>query len=339
MNPKRCISLKAGGSRLKAFDGPLVSICMPAYNCGKYIQETLNCLCNQSYRNIEIVVVNDGSTDHTAFQVNAIIDDRLTLINVVNGGAARARNIAYQHSKGDHIIFFDADDHVGPDFVASQLEKMNGREDTVVLAAWGRFYHDDLGTFQMEPLRDDEISLEDWINDHWYRCNPMTTPGRVMFPKTLIERAGLWNEQLSLNDDLEFYTRLFLTAASIIFNPDAVFFYRSGISGLSGRKGREASLSLFNSVMASTGLVLKRYGQNPSVRQSCANLLQGLVYELYPWEKTMVREAEGRIKALGGSNLPFHSGGYTRLLTLVIGWKATKQLKKIIANTGREQRH
>jgi len=101
----------------------LVSICIPAYNSKKYIGETLTCLCAQTYSNIEIIVANDGSTDDTAAQVKSIDDKRIILLNEPNGGAAKARNTAFSKAKGEYILYFDADDHIEPDFIAQQIKK------------------------------------------------------------------------------------------------------------------------------------------------------------------------------------------------------------------------
>jgi glycosyltransferase involved in cell wall biosynthesis len=306
---------------------PLVSICIPAYNCSRYITQTLDCLLGQTCTDLEIIVVNDGSTDDTAAVVENIRDNRLILIHTLNGGAAKARNIAYQRSRGAYVIFFDADDLIGPDFVGQQLQKMNNRADAVVLSAWGRFYNDNLRTFKLESLPGDELTFEEWINRYWYHCNPMTTPGRIMIPRKIVETAGLWNESLSLNDDLEFYTRIFLKAAELICNPDAVFYYRSGIAGLSSKKGPDAFRSLFNAVQLSTAMALDRYSDNYAVKQSCANLWQSLVYELYPYEAKLAENAEQMVTSLGGSSHPFPAGGYTKLLASLIGWKLTQKIK------------
>lgn len=310
---------------------PLVSICIPAYNCAEYILEALNCLCNQSYRNLEIIVVNDGSTDQTVDLILQLVDPRIMLVNTLNGGAAKARNIAYQHATGKFIIFFDADDYIGPDFVDHQLRKISMNKNAVVLSAWGRFYKNDRHTFREVPLPAGEMLVQDWINYYWYNCNPMTNPGRAIMCKMLIEKAGLWNENLSLNDDLEFFTRVFLEADGIVFNPDALFYYRSGITGLSTRKGSEANRSLFDSIEIATNLVLKKYTANAAIRRSCANLWQGSIHLLYPYEKAMVKIAEEKIRALGGADLPYRSGGYTKFLAQVLGWKLTILVKYAIA--------
>ncbi|CAN5268220.1 hypothetical protein BH09BAC6_BH09BAC6_01360 [soil metagenome] len=306
---------------------PLVSICVPAYNCGKYIGETLSCLCSQTYTNIEIIVVNDGATDETLKNASSNSDHRISIINVVNGGASKARNIAYQHAAGRYIVFFDADDYIESGFIDQQLQKINNSDDEIVLAAWGRFYNNNRSSFRAEPMPFSEMTFDEWINHYWYNGNPMTTPGRAMIPKKVIEAAGLWNEELTLNDDLEFFTRIFSKSTNIIFNHNAIFYYRSGVEGLSSAKSTAAYLSLYKSVILATDLALKHFDNNNAIKKSCANLLQSMVYEVYPYSRELSRLAEEKINELGGSTIAFVAGGYTKLMVSLIGWKLTKIIK------------
>jgi glycosyltransferase involved in cell wall biosynthesis len=170
---------------------PLVSVCIPAYNCEKYVGEAIRSVLAQSYPAIEIVVVDDGSTDGTLNAIEAIDDKRIKSINSTNRGAAAARNLAYQNSTGEYIIFFDADDLLSVDFIAQQMSRMDGRKDAIVLSGWGRFYNDDLSTFKKEEIPYSEMRLTDWINTYWYQGNPMTAPGRSLIPRPLLNEAGL----------------------------------------------------------------------------------------------------------------------------------------------------
>jgi len=306
---------------------PLISICIPAYNCGKYILETLNCLCAQTYSPIEIIVVNDGSTDDTEAVIKQVTDERIRLIFISNGGAAKARNVAFNNAKGEYIVFFDADDFVKPDFIMSQADKIQGRKDAVVLALWGRFYNDDLQTFKLNDTPVDEMTFEEWIKYYWCRCNPMTNPGRALIPVTLVKEAGLWNEELSLNDDLEFFTRVFLKTKKLLFNHDAIFYYRSGISGLSGEKSDKAYKSLYNSILFSVNNVLSAYDYDQSLLKSCANMWQSFIYEVYPFQKKYLQLANAEIKNLMRPDYRFMASGYTKYLVKIIGWKLTKKIK------------
>lgn len=313
-----------------AANQPLVSVCIPAYNCEKYIEDTLNCLCAQNYPNIELIMINDGSTDHTLTLAKNVVDSRLRLVNVPNGGAARARNLAYQYAKGEYIIFFDADDYIQPDFISRQIDRSNNRTDIIVLSGWGRFYNDDLNTFKADDTPDGEITFKEWITLYWYHCNPMTNPGRALIPAAVIKKAGLWNEELSLNDDLEFFTRIFLNSSVIVFNKDAVFYYRSGINGLSGKTGNEANESLYQSIQLSVDKVVSKYGQDTSILKSCANIWQSYIYITYPFYQKHLQLAYAEIKKLVKPDFRFRSSGYTRLISTILGWKLTKRIKLAI---------
>ncbi|HEY9862115.1 MAG TPA: glycosyltransferase family A protein, partial [Candidatus Obscuribacterales bacterium] len=93
-------------------DAPLVSVIIPAYNAERFIARTLESVLNQTYQNIEVLVVDDGSSDRTPEIVHhfAEIDARIILFHQSNAGVAAARNLAIQHAKGEFIAPLDADD-------------------------------------------------------------------------------------------------------------------------------------------------------------------------------------------------------------------------------------
>lgn len=104
-------------------DKPLVSAIIPAYNAEKSIDRCINSLLKQSYENIEIIVVNDGSTDNTAVHLQAFDDPRLRVIEVPNGGVSKARNIGIRAAQGSYLQFLDADDYVTKDATFLLLNK------------------------------------------------------------------------------------------------------------------------------------------------------------------------------------------------------------------------
>lgn len=308
----------------------LVSVCIPAYNCEKYVGEAIQSVLAQTYPAIEIIVVDDGSTDNTLNEIRKIENGQVKSITTPNKGAAAARNLAYQNSTGEYIIFFDADDVLPPNFIAQQIKRINLRQDVIVLSGWGRFYNDDLSTFTKEEIPYQEISLTDWVNTYWYRGDPMTAPGRSLIPRPLLNQAGLWNEELSLNDDMDFYTRLFVKAKTILICNDALLHYRSGINGLSSHKSNKAYRSLLQSISLSIGYVLQAVSNDDKIRQSCANMLQGVIYELYPRHAELIGKAQKQIDGLAKPDLKFMAGGITKAMTAIFGWKLTKWIKLVL---------
>src|SRR5215472_9763397 len=100
---------------------PLVSILIPAYNAEKTIGETLRSALAQSWRNKEIIVVNDGSRDRTLEAAQGFASKELAVFSVENQGAAAARNHAFRLSQGDYVQYLDADDLLAPDKIERQL--------------------------------------------------------------------------------------------------------------------------------------------------------------------------------------------------------------------------
>jgi hypothetical protein len=303
---------------------------MPAYNAGKYIAQAIDTIIRQTYTHWELIIVNDGSTDNTEACITQFTDPRIKLINMPNRGAASARNTAYQHAAGSYIMFFDADDYIPSNFISTQLARLSGEKNAIVLADWARFYGNDTKNMASESILHDEMSADQWIREYWYQCNPMTNPGRALIPHQLIEKAGGWDETLSLNDDLEFFTRIMLKADKILFNHEALLGYRSGIGGLSALKGTSALQSLFNSIHMATSMALASYGDQKDIRRCCANMWQNFIYTVYPAAPQLVSEAYAQIRQLEKPDFSFPAGGITKILVNILGWKAVSRLKMIL---------
>ena len=99
----------------------LVSIVVPVYNAEKYIRECIDSIINQKYQNIELILVNDGSTDNSYDIINGFNDNRIIIINQENQGVSTARNIGIEAAKGDYFCFVDADDLLETDFIYSMV--------------------------------------------------------------------------------------------------------------------------------------------------------------------------------------------------------------------------
>ncbi len=103
---------------------PLVSIIIPAFNAELYIDETIRSVLNQSYKNWELIIINDGSTDRTAEITNAYSCNKIHIIHQPNMGVSRARNAGLNIAKGDFIVFLDADDILSSNFIEQRLNAL-----------------------------------------------------------------------------------------------------------------------------------------------------------------------------------------------------------------------
>src|SRR5450830_1292193 len=104
-------------------DAPLVSVILPAYNAQATIGQAVNSVLQQDYANLELLVIDDGSTDGTV-KHPALQDPRIRILQQQNAGPAAARNLGLKHARADLITFIDADDLWLPDKLTAQVTYM-----------------------------------------------------------------------------------------------------------------------------------------------------------------------------------------------------------------------
>ena len=116
-----------------------VSIVVPIYNTAKYLEKCLDSIINQSYQNLEIILINDGSTDNSGkiAEKYAKKDPRIVVIHQKNQGQSTARNIGLKRASGDFIGFIDGDDEITPDFIEKLV---NATSENTSLTVCGMLY-------------------------------------------------------------------------------------------------------------------------------------------------------------------------------------------------------
>lgn len=123
-------------------DNELISIIVPVYNASKVLERCVSSICNQDYKNIEIILVNDGSKDNSLEIANKLAskDNRIKVITQENGGVSSARNTGIKNSKGTYIGFVDADDWIGKNMYSSMYSTLKQKESDLVLCNYTQVY-------------------------------------------------------------------------------------------------------------------------------------------------------------------------------------------------------
>ena len=108
----------------------LITIVIPCYNCEKTVGKCIDSVVKQTYRNLQIIAINDGSTDNTleVLKARADNDDRITVINQSNSGVSATRNLGIEEAKGEYISFIDADDYVEKEFIEKLFTEIIGND-------------------------------------------------------------------------------------------------------------------------------------------------------------------------------------------------------------------
>ncbi|MDB4927013.1 glycosyltransferase family A protein [Mucilaginibacter sp.] len=308
---------------------PLVSVIIPAYNVEKYISNTIQSVIKQTYSNIEVIIVNDGSTDNTKqiiendYKSNAFVK----LIDQPNLGASAARNAGYKIANGEFIKFLDGDDLINAKMIAHQVS-LTKSDSCIISSKWGRFYNNDIATFKFSPEECwQTMSSVQWICSSWKNAQSMTNPGIFLIPRQLIGKVGLWDEKLCLFDDTEYFTRTILAANEVIFSDSSTLYYRSGNQSLSSQLSNAHAQSAYYAVLKSTQYLISTK-DNMRTRLLSANCLQQLIYYFYPEYPELCSLLKKEIKDLGGSNIEWASSKKGKFLSKFIGWKLAKKITK-----------
>ncbi|MBC1225146.1 glycosyltransferase family 2 protein [Nostoc sp. UCD121] len=309
---------------------PLVSILIPVYNAEPYLRETLDSALNQTWRNIEIILVDDGSKDDSLAIAKSYESKGVKVISQgQNKGQTAALNRCLAEAKGDFIQYLDADDILEPQKIEVQIKRLlEEPSGTLAIAPWARFYQNDLSTAKFVP-NNDWCDFDDpiaWLVECWTGHGTMP-PGSWLYPREIIEKTGLWHEELTLNNDMEYFTRAVLASRRLVFCPEAKWYYRSGNPSLSGQRSEKALWSQYEVIRLSTERLLS-VENSDRTRYATACSWQYFVFLAYHRLPELVQYAEKKITELGGCDLKPDGGSLFRVLRDIFGWKAAMNLQR-----------
>lgn len=312
---------------------PLVSILIPCYNAAPYLAATLESALAQTWPHKEIILVDDGSTDNSLELAREFEWRGVRVIPQKNSGAAAARNRALREARGDFVQFLDADDLISPPKIERQLALLETRAaGWLATCTWGRFITD----WQHAAFLDDAVFRDFGPVDFLVlsgETGAMLHPSAWLVPRTVADRAGLWNESLSLNDDGEYFCRVMLASRGLAFCDacDARSYYRSAVKGsLSQRRDARARRSQFDSLMAITR-ALRAAEDSPRTRRATAGYWRRFVHDFYPRPADLIRAARIEIARCGEELGKPPMGRKTAAMARLFGWKAVWRLKDLIA--------
>lgn len=184
---------------------PLVSIIVPVYNSEEYIFNSINSILNQTYKNIEIIIINDGSTDRTNEILNeiALKDKRIVYVNQKNIGVSETRNKGIQLSKGEYITFMDSDDTVEPEYIEKLMEEVLKNEFDIVACGYT-----DISKYGIVKLNDfynnnTILSKDEFINRIFYGVGG-TVWGKVFKRNIIIENNIKMKQNIFMCEDMIF---------------------------------------------------------------------------------------------------------------------------------------
>lgn len=312
---------------------PLVSIIVSCFNGEKYIADTLTSLLNQSYSNLEIIVVNDGSTDNSEKVILSFNHPAIRYYKQDNKGQCAALNYGFKQSSGSLIKFYDADDILHHQVIEGQVESLMGLPDNCIsFIEWRRFYNDKLP--ETIDLNDPHTIHKDCTPIEYITLKehpPMYQCGLWLLPRTLLLRTGLWDERLSLINDTEFFSRIMMHVGLLKFSDKGYTFYRTNATETSLSK--DLSVKGIKSAILSIDLTAKwllAIENSERIQRIIVKAYVMILEWAYPKQMMLVKIVERRLKHYP-SKFILHtkSGKLYNLIMNLFGWKAANRLAKL----------
>lgn len=220
----------------------LISVIIPVYNVELYVEQCIRSLLQQSYSNIEIILVDDGSTDSSGEICDnwKYKDDRIHVIHKTNGGLSDARNYGIKVAQGQFLMFVDSDDWVDSDFCKKAAELIQNCD----IAVFGYYLYDDVTGFvdtkkfrisgQLDNFHSMEALVSGEISDYaWNKIYRAQLFSNVRYPVGMV-----W-------EDIGTTYRLFANAKNINFGNDVLYYYRQRSGSISYDPPAHASVDIF----------------------------------------------------------------------------------------------
>lgn len=229
---------------------PLVSVVIPNYNYGRFLRAAVDGALAQTYKNVEIIVADDGSTDESDDVIKSY-GNKIRSFKQKNAGVSAARNRAFQETRGELIAYLDSDDIWLPEKLEKQVKLFRDAEIGLVHCGCADFDND--GKITAEHLN----GLNGWVWEDLLRYKrPVILGGgsAVVVRREAIERAGGFDENLKIGEDWEFYFRV-ARLYKVGFVPEILLKYRRHAANHHANVKRMASdmLRAYDKIFAAGG--------------------------------------------------------------------------------------
>lgn len=265
---------------------PKISVIIPAYNCAKTINETIDSVFSQTFSDFELLIINDGSTDATLNVLSLVKDLRIKVFSYTNAGGNVSRNRGINHAVGEFISFLDADDIWTPDKLATQLQALKENPTTKVAYSWTD-YIDENGKFVSSGTH---ISLNGNVYEQLLVKNFLENGSNPLICKDALLAVGGFDESLVAGQDWDMWLRL-AREFNFVAVPYVQILYRISANSLSCNLARQekACLQVLN----------KAYTTSPESLQYLKAYSFANLYKYLTWKA--LQNPLNRQKGLAGA--------------------------------------
>jgi len=320
---------------------PLVSIIIPVYNSEEYVAATIKSCINQAYTNIEIILVNDGSTDNSEEVIRQFTDSRIKYFKIANSGSCEARNFGISKATGVLYQFLDHDDLIHENKIQHQVEayKVHGNEyiySCKVGSVSGNVSTIDPGY----ELYNKDFTPQQYFETVLNQFGKYITTGAWLIPVEIIKTTYGWDGRSGINDDGEYLMRLILPSKGIIFCQDSIFYFRRDVEGSLSKQfdSKEVYVKWLYSYKSYVKFFLQ-YFSPEKARALGRNALSVYYCASHPYYPELLKECREEINKLGYKTPVAYGGSIFKAVAAVLGVDITLQLLAVKNSIFKKRRY
>ena len=220
----------------------LITVIIPLYNKEQWVKRALDSVLAQTYENLEILVVNDGSTDGSWEVVAAYSDERIRIIDKQNGGVSSARNLGIEKAKGEYIAFLDADDKWYPKYLEVLADGFEKYPDASILSNRLVYRHDGEEEFETETKEAVSYETLDFIKTLSKGEFPIHIGSTLFKTSLLYDKALRFNESMRLAEDVNFMLRVSRYGKVILSDYTGLVYFQDDAQSAMKQQSQHAAL-------------------------------------------------------------------------------------------------
>ncbi len=258
---------------------PKVSVIIPCYNLGQYLEEAVDSVLNQTYQDFEIIIVNDGSTDE--FTVNLLKNyqkPKTTLLNTKNQGLPSARNYGIEHSSGEYVCCLDADDKFHPKYLEKTLQKLvkDKKKEFGFVTTWVELFGNENRIWETGNYNPEQLSFENIIHV------------ASLFRRICWDKVNGYAKNLVGYQDWNFWLSIISEGFKWICIKEPLFYYRIRKNSMVSGSNKKRNI-LFKRIITNN---IKFYNKNVKEILSCLREKWLVVSEMYNNSKSILINTE-----------------------------------------------
>ena len=202
-----------------------VSIIIPVYNVEKYLNRCMESIVKQTYADLQIILVDDGSKDKSGAMCDAWErkDSRITVIHQKNGGLSNARNTGMKHAKGEYLIFVDSDDVAAPEMTEQLIGLIEAEDADISICGVSHIFDENNIRFEKNQTETMSYDRNSAIKEMWYQKSFLPSAWGKAYKKSLFENLG-FTEGI-LFEDIDIMHELFWRSNKIVYKNQALYGY------------------------------------------------------------------------------------------------------------------